>query len=57
MNIPPLACGAEFHVSMPWWPNLVWAKGKYDFTATADFTNLVAESNEANNQTTSTLVK
>jgi CARDB len=57
MNVPALACGAEFTATMPWWANMNWPKGKYDFTATADFTFLVAESNEANNTTTSTLVK
>jgi hypothetical protein len=57
LNVPALACGAEFHATMPWWPNLKWPKGVYHFTAAADFTNLVAEGNEGNNSAASTLVK
>ncbi|MGA7991618.1 MAG: CARDB domain-containing protein [Thermoanaerobaculia bacterium] len=57
LNVPALACGAEFSAVMPWWSNTSWPKGTYRFTATADATGAVAESNEANNQTTSTLVK
>jgi hypothetical protein len=56
VRVPELACGKEFVATMPWWANMVWPKGTYHFTATADATNAVAESNEANNQTTSTLV-
>ena len=57
VNIPALACGAEFTATMPWWPNTKWPKGLYHFTATADATNTVAESNEGNNTTTSTLTR
>ncbi|MEO8055221.1 MAG: CARDB domain-containing protein [Acidobacteriota bacterium] len=57
LTVPAIACHGEFHATMPWWPNLKWAKGTYHFTATADVGNTVAESNEGNNQATSTLVK
>ena len=57
LNVPALPCHGEFHATMPWWPNTVWPKGTYHFTATADATNIVAESNEGNNTANSTLVK
>jgi hypothetical protein len=57
LHVPALACGAEFHASFPPWPNMTWSKGTFKFTATADATNAVAESNEANNVTTSTMVR
>jgi hypothetical protein len=57
LTVPAIPCHGEFHATMPWWPNLKWAKGIYHFTATADVGNAVAESNEGNNQTTSTLAK
>jgi hypothetical protein len=57
LHVPALACGAEFHASFPPWPNMTWSKGTFKFTATADATNAVAETNEANNQTTSTMVR
>ena len=56
VRVPELYCGKEFVATMPWWANLVWPKGTYVFTATADATNVVAESNEGNNTATSTLV-
>jgi hypothetical protein len=56
VHVPELFCGKEFVVTMPWWANLAWPKGTYHFTAAADATNLVAESNEGNNTATSTLV-
>ena len=57
VNIPALPCGAEFTATMPWWANTKWPKGLYHFTATADATNTVTESNEGNNTTTSTLTR
>ncbi len=57
VNVPALACGATFEAKMPFWEKLVWPKGTYHFDATADATNLVAESNEGNNTTTSTLTR
>jgi hypothetical protein len=57
LTVPAIPCGGEFHATMPWFANLKWPKGTYHFTATADVGNVVAESNEGNNQTTSTLVK
>ncbi|HEY3350452.1 MAG TPA: CARDB domain-containing protein [Thermoanaerobaculia bacterium] len=57
LSVPAIPCHGEFHVTMPWWANLNWPKGTYHFTATEDVGNTVAESNEGNNVTTSTLVK
>lgn len=57
VTVPAIPCHGEFHVTMPWWANLNWPKGAYHFTATSDVGNTVAESNEGNNQTTSTLVR
>ena len=57
LTVPAISCGGEFHATMPWWPNLNWPKGTYHFTATADVGNTVAESNEGNNVTTSSLTR
>ena len=57
LSVPAIPCHGEFHVTMPWWANMVWPKGTYHFTATEDVGNTVAESNEGNNTATSTLVK
>jgi len=57
LNVPALACGKQFAATMPAWKKTSWPKGTYRFTATADATNAVAESNEGNNVTTSTLVR
>jgi len=56
VRVPELFCGKDFVATMPWWGKLAWPKGTYQFTAIADATNLVAESNEGNNVVTSTLV-
>jgi hypothetical protein len=57
MNVPALACGKQFAATMPAFKKTSWPKGTYRFTATADATNAVAESNEGNNVATSTLVR
>ena len=57
VNVPAIACGATVAFPMPFWANMFWSKGTYNFTATADTTNAVAETNEGNNVATSTLVK
>jgi len=56
LHVPALACGKEFVATMPWWASLYSGKGHWIFTATADATNVVAESNESNNDTTSALI-
>ena len=55
MSIPALAPGASYSHTLTFWGVLKWPSGKYDFTGVADAANTVAESNEANNTTTSTL--
>ncbi len=53
--VPALAPGGTFTHTLTFWGALKWAPGKYDFNAMADAANTVAESNEGNNITTSTL--
>jgi len=53
--IPALAAGASYSHTLTFWSVLKWPSGKYDFTGVADAANAVAESNEANNATVSTL--
>ena len=55
INVPNLAPGATYNHTLSFWAVLKWTPGKYDFTAKADAANTVAESNEGNNTTTSTL--
>ena len=55
--IPVLAPGAVFEAPMPFWGKLVWTKGTFNFTATADATSLVGESNEGNNVTNSSMTR
>jgi hypothetical protein len=57
VNVPAIPCGATVAFPMPFWANMPWSKGTYNFTAIADTTNAVAETNEGNNVATSTLVK
>jgi hypothetical protein len=57
VNVPAIPCGAQVAFPMDFWAKMFWSKGTYNFTATADTTNAVAESNEGNNVATSTLVK
>jgi CARDB len=57
VNIPALAPGAIHTHTLSFWPGLVFSSGKYEFKATADVLNVVAESNEANNVDTSTLLQ
>jgi hypothetical protein len=57
LEVPNLAPGTGFPATAPFWAALSWKPGKYTFTAIADYTNVVAESNEGNNTTTSTLSK
>jgi hypothetical protein len=57
VNVPAIPCGATVAFPMPFWANMFLQKGTYNFTAIADSTNAVAESNEGNNVATSTLVK
>jgi subtilase family serine protease len=42
---------------MPFWSKIEWTKGTFNFTATADATSLVAESNEGNNVTNSSMTR
>ncbi|HKQ30303.1 MAG TPA: CARDB domain-containing protein [Burkholderiales bacterium] len=56
VNVPALAPGASFNHALAFWGSLVWMKGKYEFKAIADAGAVVAESNEANNVTTTTLL-
>lgn len=57
VNVPPLAPGATYVHHLAFWPGLVFPKGTYKFVAKADATSVVAESNEANNVVSSSLVK
>jgi CARDB len=57
LEVPNLAPGTGFPATAPFWAALSWKPGKYTFTAIADYTNVVVESNEGNNTTTSTLSK
>ncbi len=57
VRVPELYCGKEFVATMPWWGQVTWAKGTYQFTATADSTNVIAESNEGNNTTSSSMTR
>jgi CARDB len=57
VNIPALAPGAVHTHMLSFWSGLVFTSGEYKFKATADVLNVVAESNEANNVATSTLVQ
>lgn len=56
LHVPPLAPGAAWTTTLPFWGTLKWSKGKFDFKAVVDAANTVAESNEANNTTSSTLI-
>src|SRR5215469_7901735 len=55
LNVPALAPGATFSFTLPFWGALKWNPGTYLFIAKADAANVVAESNEGNNVTNSTL--
>jgi subtilase family serine protease len=55
LHVPPLAPGAAWTTTLPFWGMLKWSSGKFDFKAVADAANTVAESNETNNTTSSTL--
>jgi hypothetical protein len=57
VNVPAIPCGGTAAFPMPFFAKIGWSKGTYNFTAIADTTNAVAESNEGNNVATSTLVK
>jgi CARDB len=57
LNVPALPCGKEFPAPMAFWGSMKWPKGTYHFTATADATNAVVESNEGNNVTTSSMTR
>jgi subtilase family serine protease len=55
VHVPPLAPGAAWTHTLPFWGTLKWTSGKYTFKAVADAANTVAESNETNNTSASTL--
>jgi hypothetical protein len=55
VKVPALAAGASFSHTVPFWGAMIWSKGQYQFTATADAAHTVAETNEMNNTATSTL--
>jgi hypothetical protein len=55
INVPALAPGATYSFTIPFWAALHWNPGTYVFVAKADAANVVAESNEGNNATNSTL--
>jgi len=57
VNVPALAPGGEFTAVMPFWSKIGWTKGTFNFTATADATSLVGESNEGNNVTNSSMTR
>lgn len=49
VNVPALAPGASHVHNLSFWPALVFTSGTYQFKASADAINTVAESNEGNN--------
>ena len=55
INVPALAPGATYSFTIPFWGALHWNPGTYLFVAKADAANVVAESNEGNNVSNSTL--
>jgi hypothetical protein len=55
VHVPPLAPGAAWTTTLPFWSTLKWSSGKFEFKAVADAANTVAESNETNNTMSSTL--
>ena len=55
VNIPALAPGESYTQRLRFWDLLCWPNGKYQLAATADAGHVVAESNEANNQSESVL--
>lgn len=55
LNVPAVRPGGKYVHHFGFWPTLRFAPGQYRFTATADIGRTVAESNEANNITTSVL--
>jgi len=55
VNVPALAPGATYSTTLGFWGLIHWNPGTYNFVAMADAANVVAESNEANNSTTSTM--
>jgi hypothetical protein len=57
LDVPILAPGAVFSSTVPAWESLAFTPGTYQFTAIADFFTVVAESNEGNNTTMSSLTK
>lgn len=54
VNIPPLPAGKVQRVTFPM-SNLVWEKGAYTFSLTADAGRIVAETSESNNTARKTL--
>ncbi len=57
VKIPPLAPGQVYSHVLKFWKTFKWRKGKYRFTAKADGSGIVAESNESNNAAYSWLAK
>jgi hypothetical protein len=55
LNVPALAPGATFSFTLPSFGAIKWTPGTYLFVAKADAANVVAESNEGNNVSNSTL--
>ena len=56
VSVPGLPPGERFTHRLPFWDELCWPAGSYQFTLRADVGNSVPEGNEGNNGTTSTLV-
>ena len=56
VHVPPLGSGGSMDNHSPFWSTLKWSSGKFEFKAVADAANTVAESNETNNTTSSTLI-
>lgn len=56
LNVGPLAPGATFTQTLPFFGGLVFASGTYEFVSRADASLMVGESNEGNNATLRTRV-
>lgn len=49
VKVPSLKKGQVFNHALPFWKNLVWRPGNYNFVIEADAGKSVAETNEGNN--------
>ena len=57
VKVPGLKKGEVFNHALPFWKNLVWLPGNYNFLIEADAGKAVAETNEGNNIPGAVLVK